>query len=101
MCRLITEAQRLQSLPPPRCGELTRDSVNGRAALVMQYDREGRTGPVHVYTIQVPTTDALVNLTLMSRVDAAKTNEPLFQRIWRSLSVPDTLGPRSSADGPH
>ncbi len=91
LCQLLTDAQRVQHLPAPTCGVLVQDSAQHRVVLVMQYDREEARGDVHVFAVQVPTTDAIVTLTLMSRPETAKDNAPLFRRLWRSLTVPDTL----------
>jgi hypothetical protein len=90
-CRLITDANRARSLPAPTCGTITRDSVRQRSALVVEYDLQGPSGDAHVFAIQVPTTEGIVTLTLVSGPSALQDNLPLFRRIWRSLVVPDTV----------
>ena len=70
------------------CGPAILDQAAGRTIVVTKLVRSGPRGFVTVWVAQFPDHDVMYTLTLQSPQADEKRNEPLLQRMWRSVEIP-------------
>lgn len=99
LCERLTGVARAATNVSVRCGRLQVDSIRDRDALVFETEVDDGEAPLHAWSLLAATTDVIVTLSFEAPLNRADDYEPIFRRIWRSLSVPERLGPTEPAAG--
>lgn len=68
---------------------ITKVKIGARSALVVSYVRSSEAGDTIVHLYKFSGTGRLYDVVLSTRVAAQKLNQPVMQRIVRSLVIPD------------
>lgn len=90
LCAALRDGIRRLGARVLKCGPAQLDYAAGRTIAVTRMVRSGPSGFVTVWLAQYPDRDVIYTLTLSAPAAEAARYRPLFQRIWRSV----TIGPQ-------